>query len=65
MKPGPMVHDTFVLEREFPVEPRRVFLAYADPAIRSLWGVPTDEEALVYSASEFRVGGFSTSPWVT
>jgi Uncharacterized conserved protein len=52
-----VVHDTFVIERIFPVTPPRVFAAWADPAIKSLWFAgPGDWESGVYEL-DFRVGG--------
>ena len=39
----PIVHDTFVVEREFPVPPDRVFAAWADPAVKVAWFVGPDE----------------------
>ncbi len=52
-----VVHDTFVLERVFPASPSRVFAAYADVDARTQWGTPSAAERIVYSASDFRVGG--------
>lgn len=52
-----VVHDTFVIERIFPVPPARVFAAWADPAIKSQWFAgPDDWESGVYEL-DFRVGG--------
>jgi len=48
-----VAHATFSLERSYPVEPRRVFAAWADPAAKARWfGVPDGEHEL-----DFRVGG--------
>ena len=53
-----MVHqDTIRLERDFPVPPNRVFDAYADPRKRVRWVVPSPAEVLVYSSTDFSVGG--------
>ncbi len=30
-------HDTFVIERNFPQAPERVFNAFADPAAKARW----------------------------
>jgi uncharacterized protein YndB with AHSA1/START domain len=48
-----IVHSTFTLERTYPVNPRRVFAAWADPAAKARWfGRPCTEHEL-----DFRVGG--------
>lgn len=52
-----VVHDTFVIERVFQANPQRLFAAYADVEIRARWGVPSDDEQIVYSESNFHVGG--------
>jgi len=52
-----IVHDTLVLERALPAPPSRVFAALADPEIRANWTVPSDDEVLTYSATDFRCGG--------
>ena len=52
-----VTHGTIVVERVYPATPDRVFGAYADVAARSTWGVPSTDDALVYSESDFRVGG--------
>jgi uncharacterized protein YndB with AHSA1/START domain len=52
-----LVHDTFVIERTYPVPPARVFAAWADPAIKSRWFAgPDDWDSGIYSL-DFRVGG--------
>jgi hypothetical protein len=33
MTETPVVHSTFVIEREYPASPARVFAAFADPAL--------------------------------
>ncbi|NBB15177.1 ATPase [Caulobacter sp. SLTY] len=50
------MHDTLVLERSYPASPARVFAAWADPDARLRWAVPKGE-ALVFDATDFRVGG--------
>jgi uncharacterized protein YndB with AHSA1/START domain len=46
-------HDTFVLERDYPVPPARAFEAFSDPKIKERWfGAPGWE-----SEMDFRVGG--------
>jgi uncharacterized protein YndB with AHSA1/START domain len=49
------IHNTFVLERTFPVAPERVFAAFADPAVKQRWftgGAGTQHYEL-----DFREGG--------
>jgi uncharacterized protein YndB with AHSA1/START domain len=52
-----IVHETFVIERTFEASPQRVFAAYADVEMRMRWGVPSDDEQIIYSESNFHVGG--------
>jgi uncharacterized protein YndB with AHSA1/START domain len=49
--------DTIRLERTFAVPPHRVFDAYADPSKRVRWVVPSAAEVLIYSTTDFSVGG--------
>lgn len=52
-----VVHDTFVLDRHYPVAPARVFGAFADPdAKRQWWGDPDFEKDAAH-VLDFRVGG--------
>lgn len=53
----PVNHATIVLERQYEASPARVFAAFADPAARTRWGVPSNDAELVYDETEFRVGG--------
>ncbi|MEP6624814.1 MAG: SRPBCC family protein [Acidimicrobiia bacterium] len=53
----PVVHDTFVIEREYPAPPERVFAAWADPAIKVRWFVGPDEFVQNPLSLDFRVGG--------
>jgi uncharacterized protein YndB with AHSA1/START domain len=55
------VHDTLVIERSFDASPARVFQAFADPAARMRWGVPSANVELVYLETDFRVGGRDVS----
>jgi uncharacterized protein YndB with AHSA1/START domain len=52
-----IVHETLVLERNLSAPPSRVFAAVADPRVRATWTVPSDDEVLIYSATDFRPGG--------
>lgn len=53
-----LVHDSFTLEREYPVPPAAVFRAFADPAIKQRWfGADDDGWTPVSRGMDFRVGG--------
>jgi uncharacterized protein YndB with AHSA1/START domain len=52
-----VTHNTFVLTREYPATPARVFAAFADPAAKAKWfGAPT-EAGQPELELDFRVGG--------
>jgi uncharacterized protein YndB with AHSA1/START domain len=50
-------HDTLVFERVFTVPPARVYSAYADVDQRARWSAPSESAGVVYSSSDFRIGG--------
>lgn len=50
-------HDTFVLERGYPVPPSRVFSAWADPAQKVQWFSGSEDVAGAAYELDFRVGG--------
>lgn len=53
-----MVHDTFTLERDYPVPPGRVFGAFADLATKQRWFAgPKDWVARDAHTLDFQVGG--------
>lgn len=55
-----VVHATFVVERTYDASPKRVFSAWADPAIKSRWfGDPNDKSGK--REFDFRVGGWERS----
>lgn len=61
MSEKPVNHTTFAIERTYPAPPRRVFSAFADPALKRRWlldpkGAPAEEYA-----ADFRVGGYERS----
>lgn len=51
-----LMHDTFVLERDFAVPPSAVFAAYRDPAQRVRWVAPPGH-GLELLQSQFEIGG--------
>ncbi len=50
-------HATLVFERICAANTARVFAALADPVERAGWGTPSETAALIYDATDFRVGG--------
>lgn len=60
--PSPsVIHNTFVLERTYPVAAERVFDAFADPAKKRRWFVDTDGHDVEEFQADFRVGGTEQS----
>ena len=51
-----VTHSTFVVERDYPQSPDRVFAAFAQPARKRRWYAEGDHEIQEYEM-EFRVGG--------
>jgi len=50
-----VLHDTFTLERDYPVHPKKVFEAFADVNVKAKWwGFDPDDEN---HTIDFRVGG--------
>jgi uncharacterized protein YndB with AHSA1/START domain len=54
-------HATLVIERRFEAPPRRVYAAWAEPAIRARWDYPGDGWEAIQEESEFRIGGRKVS----
>ena len=49
-------HATLVFHRTLPAPIHRVWKAFADPAERAIWGVPSETAVVLYDQAEFRVG---------
>jgi uncharacterized protein YndB with AHSA1/START domain len=50
------IHSTFVVERDFPQRPERVFSAFAQPALKRRWYAEGDHEIQDFQM-DFRLGG--------
>jgi uncharacterized protein YndB with AHSA1/START domain len=53
----PVIHDTFVLERSYPVSPERVFSYFTDAARKRRWFGESDGHDVEAFELDFRVGG--------
>jgi uncharacterized protein YndB with AHSA1/START domain len=56
-----VTHSTFVIERNYPASPARVFAAWADPGVKSRWFVGPEEWETGNYELDFRVGGRETT----
>jgi uncharacterized protein YndB with AHSA1/START domain len=52
-----VTHSTFVIERNYPVTPERVFAAFSDPAKKRRWFAEGEEFEIEHYALDFQVGG--------
>lgn len=57
MKERSVTHGTFVIERNYPVAPERVFAAFSDPATKHRWFVDDEASGVEDFGMDFRVGG--------
>jgi uncharacterized protein YndB with AHSA1/START domain len=52
-----VIHNTFVIERNYPVPPERVFAAFSDPVKKRRWYVEGRVNTVQQFDLDFRVGG--------
>jgi uncharacterized protein YndB with AHSA1/START domain len=57
MSEQPVVHSTFVVERNYPKPPGKVFAAFADAAKKRRWFVEGEKHEVEHFEMDFRVGG--------
>jgi uncharacterized protein YndB with AHSA1/START domain len=57
MEQRTVIHSTFVVERNYPATPGRVFAAFADPVKKRRWFVEGDSHDVEHYELDFRVGG--------
>jgi uncharacterized protein YndB with AHSA1/START domain len=57
MEQQPVVHNTFVVERAYPVPPERVFAAFSDPARKRRWFADGESKQIESYDLDFREGG--------
>lgn len=52
-----VTHTTFVIERTYPVSPRAVFAAFAEPTLKERWFTMPPDWVDTQHTLDFRVGG--------
>src|SRR5262245_25792776 len=56
-----VIHNTFVIERRYPVAPKRVFAAFADVEKKRRWFGERGSHDILEYEMDFRVGGAERS----
>jgi uncharacterized protein YndB with AHSA1/START domain len=57
MQEPSIIHNTFVIERDYPQPPEKVFAAFADPAKKRRWFAEGHSHEVEEFKMDFRVGG--------
>lgn len=61
MDKATVAHNTFVIERNYPVPPECAFAAFANPAKKRRWFAEGEESKVESFEMDFRVGGRETT----
>jgi uncharacterized protein YndB with AHSA1/START domain len=56
-----VTHTTFVIERRYPADPKRVFAAFAEPDLKRRWFAMPPDWVDTHHEMDFRVGGREVS----
>jgi uncharacterized protein YndB with AHSA1/START domain len=62
MDQQPVIHNTFVVERSYPVKPERVFAAFADPAQKRRWYAEGEQNGSKAMSRTFALEAGSITP---
>ena len=65
LKERSVTHGTFVIERNYPVTPERVFAAFSNPAKKHRWFVDDEASGSEDFGMDFRVGGVERKRFTT
>jgi uncharacterized protein YndB with AHSA1/START domain len=62
MEKTSVIHSTFVIERNYPTTPEKVFAAFSDPAKKRRWYADGEGSEAEMFEMDFRVGGSERQP---